>query len=202
MFTSINPATGEQVGTYREIDRAEVENRLDKARLAFTSWRQSHLKDRQALLSRIADNFETNKQRLAHMATLEMGKTLASAVAEVEKCVAAFRYLRRTRARLSTKYADRAPEWKACRDCLASYRYDTGDHAMELPLLAGRKVYRSNGHGRQHRSAEAREQCPGLCSADRGNGRDRWRTGRRVSRIARRYSRDCRSLLQTIGLSL
>ena len=92
MFTSINPAIGEQAGTYREIDRAKVENRLDKARLAFTSWRQSHLKDRQALLSRIADNFETNKQRLAHMATLEMGKTLASAVVEIEKCVAAFRY--------------------------------------------------------------------------------------------------------------
>lgn len=99
MFTSINPATGGEVATYQEIDSAEVDRRLDKATSAFKSWRQSPLTERQALLTRIADNFESNKHRLAETATLEMGKTYASAIAEVEKCATAFRY-----------YADRGSE--------------------------------------------------------------------------------------------
>ncbi len=92
-------ATGGEVATYQEIDSAEVDRRLDKATSAFKSWRQSPLTERQALLTRIADNFESNKHRLAETATLEMGKTYASAIAEVEKCATAFRY-----------YADRGSE--------------------------------------------------------------------------------------------
>lgn len=92
MFTSINPATGNEVTTYQEIDNAEVDRRLVQSTSAFKSWRQSPLAERQALLFKIADNFEANKHRLAQMATAEMGKTYTSAVAEVEKCATAFRY--------------------------------------------------------------------------------------------------------------
>lgn len=92
MFISINPANGDQVASYPEIDGAEMERRLGQAVFAFGLWRQSPLSERQALLTRIADNFDKNRYRLAEMATLEMGKTLVSAVAEVDKCVAAFRY--------------------------------------------------------------------------------------------------------------
>jgi succinate-semialdehyde dehydrogenase/glutarate-semialdehyde dehydrogenase len=44
------------------------------------------------LLEAIAGQFETNKRRLAEIATREMGKTLKSAIAEVEKCAAGFRH--------------------------------------------------------------------------------------------------------------
>jgi succinate-semialdehyde dehydrogenase/glutarate-semialdehyde dehydrogenase len=92
MFTSINPATGDEVATYQEIDNSEVERRLAQAASTFKLWRQSPLAERQALLTRIADNFEANKHRLAQMATVEMGKTYVSAIAEIEKCATAFRY--------------------------------------------------------------------------------------------------------------
>jgi len=92
MFTSINPATGDEVATYPEIDKAEVQRRLALATSVYKWWRQSPFSVRQELLAGIADNFATEKQRLAQMATLEMGKTYASAIAEVEKCVAVFRY--------------------------------------------------------------------------------------------------------------
>jgi len=91
MFRSVNPATGEEIATYPELSAQEIEAKLDKAAAAFRKWRLSDLSERTALLARLADRFEADKERLARMATLEMGKTFASAVAEVEKCAAAFR---------------------------------------------------------------------------------------------------------------
>lgn len=91
MMRSINPANGEEIGCTEELSPAEIDAKLDKAASAFRRWRTSELCERTALLSRIADRLEEEKQRLARMATLEMGKTLATSVAEVEKCIAAFR---------------------------------------------------------------------------------------------------------------
>ena len=91
MFRSVNPATGEEIATYPELSAAEVDAKLDKAMAAFRSWRLTDYAERTALLGRIADRFEAEKERLARMATLEMGKTLASAVAEVEKSIKGFR---------------------------------------------------------------------------------------------------------------
>lgn len=91
MFTSTNPATGEQIATYAELTPDQVDAKLDKAVGAYRLWRETDLAERTALLSRIAERFEENRERLARMATLEMGKTYASALAEVDKCVAGFR---------------------------------------------------------------------------------------------------------------
>ena len=92
MFTSINPATGETVATHPEATPAEVEAAIATAHAAFVQWRLASLDERSALLSRLADAYAANADRLARMATLEMGKTFVSAKAEVMKCVAGFRY--------------------------------------------------------------------------------------------------------------
>src|SRR3569623_89110 len=91
MMRSVNPANGDEIGCYEELRPAEIAAKLDTAGQAFRRCRTSELSERTALLSRIADRFEAEKERLARMATLEMGKTLATSVAEVEKCLAAFR---------------------------------------------------------------------------------------------------------------
>ncbi len=93
MFTSINPATGEDGATFEALDDDAIEAALVRAEAGFRSWRVSGLEQRTALLTAIVDQFETNKRHLAETATREMGKTLASAVAEVEKCIAGFRAL-------------------------------------------------------------------------------------------------------------
>lgn len=98
MFTPVNPATGEAGDPVPELTSDEVEARLVRAQAAFRAWRTSDLATRTTLLHRVADRFEDEKQRLAEIATREMGKTLKSAVAEVEKCVAGFRF-----------YADHGP---------------------------------------------------------------------------------------------
>lgn len=92
MFTSINPATGKEDATFPALDDDGIEAALARAQAAFRSWRASEIGQRTALLTAIADQFEANKRHLAGTATKEMGKTLASAIAEVEKCIAGFRH--------------------------------------------------------------------------------------------------------------
>jgi succinate-semialdehyde dehydrogenase/glutarate-semialdehyde dehydrogenase len=91
MFRSVNPATGEEIATYPELSAAEIDAKLDKAVAAFRAWRTTDYAERTELLSRIADRFEAENERLARMASLEMGKTLTSAIAEVEKSISGFR---------------------------------------------------------------------------------------------------------------
>jgi len=92
MFTSINPATGETIATHDELTAAETGARIDRAVAAFREWRATDYAARTRLLGAIAERFEADKHRLAEIATREMGKTLKSAIAEVEKCATAFRY--------------------------------------------------------------------------------------------------------------
>ena len=92
MFRSVNPATGAELATYPELTGEQVEQKLAMAARAFDQWRTTDLATRTALLARIADLYDANSDRLARMATSEMGKTYASALAEVAKCAAAFRY--------------------------------------------------------------------------------------------------------------
>ncbi|MGK6356134.1 NAD-dependent succinate-semialdehyde dehydrogenase [Sphingomonas sp. DT-207] len=92
MFTSINPATGETLERYKELDADGVEMALSRAQAAFQSWRNSPLEQRTALLAAIADRWEADKRHLAETAVREMGKTIAGAIAEVEKCITGFRH--------------------------------------------------------------------------------------------------------------
>lgn len=92
MFISINPATGEEGARFEALDDDGIEAALARAQMAYRSWRVSDIAQRTALLTAIADQFEANKRHLAETATREMGKTLSSAIAEVEKCIAGFRH--------------------------------------------------------------------------------------------------------------
>ncbi|WNO53204.1 NAD-dependent succinate-semialdehyde dehydrogenase [Stakelama saccharophila] len=92
MFQSINPATGAKGERFAELDDVGIERALATAETAWRDWRVSPLDRRTALLDALADRFDANKRELAEIATREMGKTLKSAIAEVEKCVAGFRH--------------------------------------------------------------------------------------------------------------
>ncbi len=95
MFTSIDPATGAPGDTFAELTADQIETAVARAHDAFRAWRTTDHATRTALLERIAGQFEANTQALAEIATREMGKTLKSAIAEVEKCAAGFRHYAR-----------------------------------------------------------------------------------------------------------
>ena len=92
MFTSINPATGAPGESFAELTRDEIAAKVAQADATYRQWRLTDPAERAALLERIAEQFDANTHRLAEIATREMGKTLKSAIAEVQKCAAAFRH--------------------------------------------------------------------------------------------------------------
>ena len=92
MYQSVNPATGELVQTYPLLTADQLEARLAAAAKGFATWRSTPLAERTALLVRLADLMDADKQALGRLMTVEMGKTLASAIGEVEKCAATCRW--------------------------------------------------------------------------------------------------------------
>ncbi|HET6411444.1 MAG TPA: NAD-dependent succinate-semialdehyde dehydrogenase [Anaeromyxobacter sp.] len=91
-LTSVNPATGEVLARTEEHSEAEVEGRLSRAMEAYRLWRRRPVAERARLVGRAAEVLLAGKERYARLMTEEMGKTLASAVAEAEKCAFGCRY--------------------------------------------------------------------------------------------------------------
>jgi succinate-semialdehyde dehydrogenase/glutarate-semialdehyde dehydrogenase len=83
---SINPATGEVIETFELYNQARVNEALDQAYNAQKSWRKQSLAQRGEMLHRVAQHLRGHKADLAQIATLEMGKPITEAEAEVEKC--------------------------------------------------------------------------------------------------------------------
>jgi succinate-semialdehyde dehydrogenase/glutarate-semialdehyde dehydrogenase len=92
-ITTINPTTGEEMPTeWETLSADEVDAKLAKADEAFRAHRQTPFAERAEKMRAAADILTREKERLGRMMTMEMGKTLASAIAEAEKCAWACRY--------------------------------------------------------------------------------------------------------------
>src|SRR5690348_6616192 len=83
---SINPATGEVIERFQPFGENQINQALDGAREAFRDWRGTSFAERGAMLHRVASYLREHKSALARYATLEMGKPIVEAEAEVEKC--------------------------------------------------------------------------------------------------------------------
>jgi succinate-semialdehyde dehydrogenase/glutarate-semialdehyde dehydrogenase len=91
-IASVNPATGETVRTFARLRPAEIATRLERAAVAFRSWRGTPFADRARGLKRVADILEEERAAWARLMTTEMGKPLKAAADEVTKCAWACRY--------------------------------------------------------------------------------------------------------------
>ncbi len=85
---TINPATGSIIRTHDEHGPNAIEARLARAAERFATWRTTSLDERSRLLRAAAAMLRRKKAELARTITEEMGKPIASAEAEVEKCAA------------------------------------------------------------------------------------------------------------------
>ncbi len=91
-IATVNPATGRTEQRFEPHDAAEVERRLARSAAAFTEHRATSFADRARWSLTAAELLEGEIPVLARLLTTEMGKTFASAKAEVAKCATAFRY--------------------------------------------------------------------------------------------------------------
>ena len=85
-FRSINPADGNTLGEFDACTDAELEAALAAAAAEAPRWRQQALAERAALVRRAADVVRQRAEELARLMTLEMGKPIREARAEIEKC--------------------------------------------------------------------------------------------------------------------
>lgn len=89
---TVNPYTNEVVKEFTPLSRPEAERIIVRADQAFQSWRKTPFTQRAAMLHKVAAILRERQQELAKLATLEMGKLLAEAVAEVALSADIFDY--------------------------------------------------------------------------------------------------------------
>jgi succinate-semialdehyde dehydrogenase/glutarate-semialdehyde dehydrogenase len=109
-IATINPATGETVKTFTAATDEEVEAAIARAYERFQDYRHSTtFAQRAGWANATADLLEAEADEVGALMTLEMGKTLASAKAEVIKCANGFRfYAEQTEKILADEPADAA----------------------------------------------------------------------------------------------
>ncbi len=91
-IATINPATGETLQTFQPLSSAEIEQKLKLAVTTFHAERKTPFAERARRMLKAADILERDKEKFAHLMTLEMGKPYKAAVAEAVKCTTACRY--------------------------------------------------------------------------------------------------------------
>ncbi|MBE9051577.1 NAD-dependent succinate-semialdehyde dehydrogenase [Nostocales cyanobacterium LEGE 11386] len=101
-IATINPATGEMLKTFEPLNDSEIASKLDLAGQAFVQYRRTSFSERSQWLQQAATILQQEKADFAKIMTLEMGKPLKAAIAEVEKCALVCNY-----------YAEYAPSFLA-----------------------------------------------------------------------------------------
>ncbi|MCL7983132.1 MAG: aldehyde dehydrogenase family protein, partial [marine benthic group bacterium] len=97
---SVNPATGLVLRSYQETDAAAVESCLVEAAEAQPVFAARDQGSRNAILNRAAELLESRAGEYARLMTLEMGKPIGAAEAEVAKCARVCRWYARHAERL------------------------------------------------------------------------------------------------------
>lgn len=85
-IATINPTTGETVRTFEEPGDEELDRKLDEAQAAFSQWRRTSFAHRAERMTKAAAILDEDKERWARLMVEEMGKPIAAARAEAEKC--------------------------------------------------------------------------------------------------------------------
>ncbi len=85
-FMAINPATGEPIATYAETSSGQVARIIERAHQAHLGWRGEPGAERAARLTALGALLRERAHDYGQLMTVEMGKPLAQAVAEAEKC--------------------------------------------------------------------------------------------------------------------
>src|SRR6266566_4045573 len=83
---AVNPATGEVIASFDAFGADEVEMALAEAHDAFLEWRDRPITERAVPMRVLASLLRERADRYARLATLEMGKPINEAKAEIEKC--------------------------------------------------------------------------------------------------------------------
>jgi succinate-semialdehyde dehydrogenase/glutarate-semialdehyde dehydrogenase len=91
-IASINPVTQQVLKTFEPLSDSQIEEKLQRAVIAFSKHRELPFTARAQMMMKAADILENEKQAHAKLMTTEMGKTFRSAIDEASKCASGCRY--------------------------------------------------------------------------------------------------------------
>ncbi|TWF95429.1 NAD-dependent succinate-semialdehyde dehydrogenase [Saccharopolyspora dendranthemae] len=91
-IATTNPSTGELIREFDALNDRQVREALERATAAFEDFRLTTFAQRSRWMHRAGEILDEEAQELGELATLEMGKTITAAVAEVRKSAAGCRY--------------------------------------------------------------------------------------------------------------
>jgi succinate-semialdehyde dehydrogenase / glutarate-semialdehyde dehydrogenase len=93
-IATVNPTTGDVLRTFEPLSAEQLDAKISRATQAFKSYRNTTMVERGQWLVHTAELLEddNNSQNYAQLMTLEMGKPLQEAIAEVKKCASVCRY--------------------------------------------------------------------------------------------------------------
>jgi len=91
-IATINPATGKTIKTFVALNEGAIEEKLQRAAETFRVYRRTSFAERAAMMMRAAEILEAEKNNLARLMALEMGKPVKGGVGEAEKCAWVCRY--------------------------------------------------------------------------------------------------------------
>jgi acyl-CoA reductase-like NAD-dependent aldehyde dehydrogenase len=91
-YATVDPTTGKVVREFPSMSDSDVEDALGRAHAAYRSWSRTDLVQRAAVMSQVAELHRHHATELAKLMTLEMGKPVRQALAEVELAASIFEY--------------------------------------------------------------------------------------------------------------
>ncbi|MEJ0052360.1 MAG: NAD-dependent succinate-semialdehyde dehydrogenase [Methylovirgula sp.] len=91
-YTSTNPYTGEVTKTFHDATDTDIVQAIEKAHEAFLSWKKTSFPARAKIMQRAAEILRRDSDAYAKLLTLEMGKLISEAQAEVELSAKIFEY--------------------------------------------------------------------------------------------------------------
>jgi succinate-semialdehyde dehydrogenase/glutarate-semialdehyde dehydrogenase len=79
-----NPATGEILETFESATDSQIEQAVTAADTVYREWREKSVQERAAVVKRAAEIFAERREELARLIALEMGKSVAESLDEVD----------------------------------------------------------------------------------------------------------------------
>lgn len=91
-FQTINPATNEPLAEYTYHSLATLKDIIYQSHETWQNWKKTSFQTRSDLFISLSSKLKTEKQDLAKLITMEMGKPISQSIAEIEKCIWACEY--------------------------------------------------------------------------------------------------------------
>ena len=86
MIKSINPATGKEIKSYKEMSLEEIESIISKTESSFKGWSNTDFSTRKSCMKNASQVLKEKKDKYATLMTEEMGKPIKQSFSEIEKC--------------------------------------------------------------------------------------------------------------------